>query len=193
MFVCCPRLHKGRSGRSSCRSNSRSRGTSRGPLYCTTPNDHRGHGLGGHQPMNVVLQTGRRPNQTRPTGQTRQTSSNGNKPKNFIGGHVRAKGLRAFFSLPALRQRRGKEGDISSEIYRHTHTHTHTQKDNKYKSGGWKMSENWASVVFHSFKKTGNMMSPCKHYPLSWTNIGLTDSSNICISKCAHLRHCDIW
>lgn len=59
-----PRLHRGGSGRSFSRSNSRNRSTSRAPPHQRTPpSDQRG-GSSGHQPMNVALQNGQRTTQT---------------------------------------------------------------------------------------------------------------------------------
>lgn len=63
MWCVSNRLHRGRSGRSFSRSNSRNRSTSRAPpCHRTTPSDQQG-GSSGHQLLNVALPNGQRPTQ----------------------------------------------------------------------------------------------------------------------------------
>lgn len=65
LWFCLNRLHRGRSGKSFSRSNSRNRSTSRVPLcHRNTPSDQQG-GSSRHQPMNVALPNGQRPAQTK--------------------------------------------------------------------------------------------------------------------------------
>ncbi|CAG09303.1 unnamed protein product [Tetraodon nigroviridis] len=63
LWFCLNRVHKGRSGKSFSRSNSRNRSTSRPPpCHHNTPSDQQG-GSSRHQPMNVALPYGQRPAQ----------------------------------------------------------------------------------------------------------------------------------
>lgn len=100
------RLHRGRSGRSFSRSNSRNRSTSRAPLcHRTTPSDQPG-GSSGHQPMNVALPNEQRPIQTKAKAKGDMQgwpAAPGSKPKNFARGDTsESQRLRALCALPAL-------------------------------------------------------------------------------------------
>ncbi len=100
------RLHRGRSGRSFSRSNSRNRSTSRAPpCHRTTPSDQRG-GSSGRQPMNVALSNGQRPTQTKAKAKgdmQGRPAAPGSKPKNFTRGKTsESQRLRALCALPAL-------------------------------------------------------------------------------------------
>lgn len=134
LWFCLNRLHRGRSGKSFSRSNSRNRSTSR-VLLChrNTPSDQQG-GSSRHQPMNVALPNGQRPTQTKAeargehAGQTSSTSKN--QRTSFGGKHARAKGWGHLCALPALWEQTEWERPHSY------HNHKKGRKKKKKKNGG---------------------------------------------------------
>jgi len=156
------RLHRGRSGRSFNRSNSRNRSTSRAPpCHRTTLSDQRG-GSGGHQPMNVALPNGQRPNQTKAKAEVDmqgRPAAPGSKPKNFARGETsESQRLRALCALPALwEQIEWEKPYWYNEIKR-------PKKKNERKKinmKGGNVRELGAVVLSVIKGKTVNGMSPC--------------------------------